>query len=62
LGLRREKTDGFWVACGLVFLAGGMWELFGLTWPLASVLLILLGLSMLWNARPEVSRTEPDVT
>jgi hypothetical protein len=47
---KDKKIAGFWVACGLVFLAGGVWELFGLTWPLAPVLVILLGLSMLWKA------------
>jgi len=45
-----EKVDAFAVVCGLVFLVGGTWELFGLTWPLAPVLLILLGVGMLWNA------------
>jgi hypothetical protein len=45
-----EKVDAFSVVCGLVFLVGGTWELFGLTWPLAPVLLILLGVGMLWNA------------
>ena len=47
---RGEKVERFSVACGLVFLAGAVWELFGLTWPLAPVLLILVGLAMLWNA------------
>jgi hypothetical protein len=47
---KKEKVDRFSVACGLVFLVGGAWELFGLTWPLAPVLLILLGVGVLWNA------------
>ena len=47
---KGEKVDGFSVACGLVFFAGGTWELLGLAWPLAPVLLILLGVGMLWNA------------
>ncbi len=41
------KIDGFWVACGIVFLAGGLWSLLALPWPLAPVLLILLGVVML---------------
>ena len=45
-----DKVDRFWVACGLLFLAGGFWELFGLTWPLAPVLLVLLGVIMVGSA------------
>lgn len=37
------KVDGFGVACGVIFLAGGVWELAALPWSLAPVLLILLG-------------------
>jgi len=47
---RAETVDGFSVACGLVFLVGGAWIVLGLTWPLAPVLLILLGAGMLWSA------------
>jgi len=47
---KHENIDGFWVVCGLVLLISGVWELLGLTWPLAPVLFILLGLSTLWNA------------
>ena len=42
--------DGFWIVSGAVFLAGGLWQLLGLTWPLAPLLLILLGAAMLWKA------------
>ncbi|MGZ5102438.1 MAG: hypothetical protein ACXWBU_16890 [Usitatibacter sp.] len=35
--------DAFGVACGAIFLAGGVWELAALPWSLAPVLLILLG-------------------
>jgi hypothetical protein len=45
-----KKADGFWVACGLVVLAAGVWELFDLTWPLGAVLLVALGMVMLANA------------
>ena len=37
------KVDGFGVASGVIFLAGGVWELLALQWPLAPILLILLG-------------------
>ena len=46
---RGETLDGFAVACGIVFLIGGAWSVLGLTWPLAPVLLILLGVGLLWN-------------
>lgn len=44
------KVDGFGVACGVIFLAGAAWELLALQWPLAPVLLILLGGYLLWKA------------
>ena len=47
---RGEPVDGFAVVMGLVLLIGGAWLVFGLTWPLAPVLLILLGIGLLWNA------------
>lgn len=47
---RGEATDRFAVACGIVFLIGGAWLVLGMTWPLAPVLLILLGVGLLWNA------------
>jgi hypothetical protein len=47
---RAETIDVFSVACGLVFLVGGAWVVLGLTWPLAPVLLILLGMGLLWSA------------
>jgi hypothetical protein len=50
LYLSGEKIGGFSVACGLVFLAAGLWELLGLTWPLAPLLLVLVGLVMLGSA------------
>lgn len=46
----NEAVSGVAVACGIAFLVGGIWEAFGLTWPLAPVLLILLGAGLLWNA------------
>lgn len=50
LWLRGETVDSFAIACGIVFLVGGVWIVLGLTWPLAPALLILLGLGLLWNA------------
>lgn len=47
---RSQTVDRFAVACGVVFLIGGAWILFGLSWPLAPVLLILLGAALLLNA------------
>lgn len=44
------NIEGFWVVCGLMFLAGGLWELFTVPWPLVPILLILCGLAVLWGA------------
>ena len=41
------KLQAFWLTCGAVFLAGGVWTLLKLPWPLAPILLILLGLILL---------------
>ena len=40
MGLRIE---GFWIAVGICFLVGGIWEQFAVTLPLVPVLLIGLG-------------------
>ncbi len=45
--LMDMKLEGFWMACGAVFLAGGLWTLLNLPWPLAPILLILLGVALL---------------
>jgi hypothetical protein len=42
--------EGFWIACGAVFVAGGVWTLLALPWPLAPILLILLGVALLGKA------------
>jgi hypothetical protein len=44
------KIEGFWAVCGAVLLAGGVWKILDLPWPLAPILLILLGLALLGNA------------
>jgi hypothetical protein len=43
-------TEAFWIACGTVFLAGGVWTLLDLPWPIAPILLILLGAGLLGKA------------
>lgn len=51
--LRRQMdlpVDGFWVACGVAFLAAGLWLLFGLAWPVTPILLILFGTILLGKA------------
>lgn len=40
-------VEGFWVACAGVFLAGGLWDLLAVQWPLMPVLLIALGVILL---------------
>lgn len=42
-----KSVEGFWVACGVAFLLGALWQLLGLAWPLLPVLLILLGVLLL---------------
>jgi hypothetical protein len=44
-----EKLDSPWLICGGVFLVAGIWEILGLKWPLAPLLLILLGVGVLWR-------------
>jgi hypothetical protein len=48
--LMNVEIEGFWIACGAVFLAGGLWTLLDLPWPLAPILIILLGLFLLGRA------------
>jgi hypothetical protein len=44
------KIEGFWIACGAVFTAGGLWTLLNLPWQLAPILIILLGVVLLGRA------------
>jgi hypothetical protein len=39
--------EGFWIACGAVIFAAGLWDLLRLPWPLAPMLLIGLGVALL---------------
>jgi hypothetical protein len=50
------KIEGFWVACGAVFLAGGLWTLLNLPWPFVPILLILLGVALLGKTVIDVRR------
>lgn len=50
------KIEGFWIACGSVFLAGGLWKLLNLPWPLSPILLIVLGVVLLGKAVGGFSR------
>ena len=43
------KIGGFWIVVGVMFLVGGLWELFQVPWPLAPVLIIGCGLAILWG-------------
>ncbi len=54
--LMDVKIEGFWVACGGVFLIGGLWTLLELPWPLAPILVILLGLAWLGRAIIDIRR------
>ena len=40
-------VEGFWVICGLFFLAGGIWELFKVEVSLVPVLIIFAGVALL---------------
>ncbi len=50
------KVEAFWVVCGIVFLADGLCNLFDLPWPLAPILIILLGVVLLSRAVVGVKR------
>ncbi len=45
------KLEGFWVACGAVFLIGGLWTVLNIaSWPFGPIVLILLGVVLLGRA------------
>jgi hypothetical protein len=44
MGLRVER---FWIIGGTIFLAGGLWRILELPWPLTPILIILLGAGLL---------------
>lgn len=41
------KAEGFWMVVGVLFLLGGLWELFEPDLPLVSILLIVAGVVLL---------------
>ena len=41
------KPEGFWLVVGVLFLLGGLWELFEPDLPLVSILLIVAGVILL---------------
>lgn len=43
-GLRLE---GFWAIVGIIFVLGGVWELYGITVPLLPLLLIAAGVAVI---------------
>ena len=43
-------VDGFWVAVGILFLAGGIWELAKIQFSMVPFLLILAGAAVLASA------------
>ncbi len=44
------NIESFWIACGIIFLAGGIWNVLDLPWPLSAILLIGLGAMLLGKA------------
>ncbi len=48
--LMGMEIERFWIACGTVFLAGGLWNVLELPWPLAPILLIAFGVALLGRA------------
>ncbi len=50
------EIEGFWVACGAVLLVGGAWTLLELPWPLAPILVILLGIWLLGKTLVDIRR------
>ena len=51
------KVEGFWVAWGAVFLVGGLWTVLNFaSWPLAPIVLILLGMVLLGKAIIRIRR------
>ena len=44
------KLEGFWVVVGLLFVVGGLWELFEAQIGLVPILLIVVGLALLISA------------
>jgi hypothetical protein len=43
------KLSTAWTIGGAIFLVGGLWQLIHIQFPLAPLLLILLGATIIWN-------------
>ena len=43
------KLSTAWTIGGAIFLIGGLWQLLHISFPLAPLLLILLGVAIIWN-------------
>lgn len=43
------KLSAAWTIGGAIFLIGGLWQLIHISFPLAPLLLILLGGAIIWN-------------
>lgn len=43
------KLSTAWTIGGAIFLIGGLWQLIHISFPLAPLLLILLGVAIIWN-------------
>ena len=51
------KIEGVWVAWGALFLVGGLWTVLNITsWPLAPIVLVLLGMVLLGKAIISIKR------
>lgn len=56
--LGRERLDTFMLAVGLVLLAGSIADKFGFAWPFVPALLIVIGLTMLFDALRNPARRQ----
>jgi hypothetical protein len=50
------ELEAFWIACGAVFVTGGIWELLALPWSLTPILIIAFGAGL---AAPRSSPAVP---
>ncbi len=45
--LAKLPLEGFWIGVGMLFLAGGVWDLLDITVPLAPLLLVAAGIILI---------------
>lgn len=48
--IKEIEVENFWLVCGVMFLAGGAWDLIDARLPFIPVLVIIAGLIMLWGS------------